>query len=82
MDNQSARMHGTEHHDSAAAKVLRDGLETSMGNIAALLSRAALLSSNQSVYSTICQGEAYVSVNWIWILLPSALVLLGVCSYF
>ncbi|KAL2800379.1 hypothetical protein BJX66DRAFT_321783 [Aspergillus keveii] len=79
MENKSAWVHRTEHHDSAAAKVLRDGLETSMGNIAASLSRAALVSSNQSVYGTISQGEAYVSVDWIWILLPSALVLLGVC---
>jgi hypothetical protein len=79
MENQSAWVHRTEHHGSAAAKVLRDGLETSMGNIAASLSRAALVSSNRSVYGAISQGEAYVLVDWIWILLPSALVLLGVC---
>ncbi|KAL3482928.1 hypothetical protein BJX62DRAFT_245404 [Aspergillus germanicus] len=38
-----------------SCKGCRAGLETSMGNIAASLSRAALLSSNQSVYVTICQ---------------------------
>ncbi|KAL2857623.1 hypothetical protein BJX68DRAFT_263182 [Aspergillus pseudodeflectus] len=69
----------TEYHDSTAAKVLRDGLEKSMSNIAASLNRAALLSSNQSVYSTVFHAETYVSVNWIWILLPTALVLLSVC---
>jgi hypothetical protein len=79
MQNKSQWVNQTEYHDSTAAKVLRDGLEKSMSNIAASLNRAVLLSSNQSVYGTVFQGETYVSVNWIWILLPTALVLLSVC---
>jgi hypothetical protein len=79
MQNKSQWVNQTEYHDSTAAKVLRDGLEKSMSNIAASLNRAALLSSNQSVYGTVFQGETYVSVNWIWILLSTALVLLSVC---
>ncbi|KAL3467196.1 hypothetical protein BJX64DRAFT_192179 [Aspergillus heterothallicus] len=53
------------------------GLELVMGNVAASFTRAGLLASRASVPGTVRSAEVYVDVQWLWLVLPAALVVLG-----
>ncbi|KAK2758993.1 hypothetical protein FQN54_003091 [Arachnomyces sp. PD_36] len=62
----------------AAGKIVSDGLEAVVSNVAMSLTRAAFMASNYTVQGTEYAFEVYTSVDWIWLLLPAALVSLGI----
>ncbi|KAJ0414715.1 hypothetical protein BJY00DRAFT_320801 [Aspergillus carlsbadensis] len=62
----------------AAGKIASDGLEGVMGNVAASLTRAAFTASNYTVKGNEYAFEVYISVDWVWLLLPAALVAFGI----
>ncbi|KAL2867258.1 uncharacterized protein BJX67DRAFT_353502 [Aspergillus lucknowensis] len=63
--------------DPNIAKTMRAGLEEATKATAAALTRSALLASNTTIEGTIYRTKVCVSVNWLWILLPTALIIFG-----
>ncbi|OJJ58393.1 hypothetical protein ASPSYDRAFT_46411 [Aspergillus sydowii CBS 593.65] len=61
----------------AAGKVVSDGLESVVGAVAASLTKAAISASNYTVLGTVYTSEVYIDVDWIWLLLPAALITFG-----
>ncbi|KAJ0417816.1 hypothetical protein BJY00DRAFT_315607 [Aspergillus carlsbadensis] len=53
------------------------GLEYVMTNIAASFTKAGLMASRATVAGTVRTAEVYVDVEWLWLILPVALVALG-----
>lgn len=59
-------------------RMLTNGLEDAVGNIANSLTKLALTQSNQNVTGTLSQTVTIVSVKWQWIILPAAVVLFSI----
>ncbi|KAL2839515.1 hypothetical protein BJY01DRAFT_250469 [Aspergillus pseudoustus] len=53
------------------------GLEFVMDNVAASFTKAGLVASTATVAGTVRTAEVYVHVEWWWLILPAALVVLG-----
>ncbi|KAL3468103.1 hypothetical protein BJX64DRAFT_84744 [Aspergillus heterothallicus] len=64
--------------DASIKRIRTIGLENVIRNIAASYTKQALMASNSTVQGTIFNPEVYVSVDWLWILLPAAVTALGV----
>ncbi|CAI7628860.1 unnamed protein product [Penicillium bialowiezense] len=62
-------------------KIVRTGLDVVMKNVAASFTKAGLVGSNNTVVGTMLVTEVYVSVNWLWIILPAVLTVLGVIFF-
>ncbi|KAJ5552318.1 hypothetical protein N7494_001696 [Penicillium frequentans] len=63
---------------SEIKKVFESGLETTLSNIAAAVSKYARDMSGIIVSGQVTTSESYVSVHWPWLILPALLLLLGV----
>lgn len=59
-------------------RMLTNGLESAVGNIANSLTKLALTQSNQNVTGTLSQTVTIVFVKWQWITLPAAVVLFSI----
>ncbi|KAL4915661.1 hypothetical protein BDW62DRAFT_203421 [Aspergillus aurantiobrunneus] len=76
-----------ERHESAQRmasdneniwKILDAGLEPIVSNVAASFTKAAFEASEFTVDGTVFASEVYVSVDWVWLVLPAAVVALGI----
>ncbi|KAJ5087256.1 hypothetical protein N7456_010872 [Penicillium angulare] len=63
---------------AAYRKVLADGLEPTMRNVASTLSSYARQISNSTVLGTAFTTESYVNVRWVYLTLPAALIVFGI----
>ncbi|KAL4901469.1 hypothetical protein BDW74DRAFT_170176 [Aspergillus multicolor] len=59
-------------------RIISDGLEAVVRDVALSFTRAAFTASSYTVSGAAYAYEVYVSVNWIWLLLPAMLVALGI----
>ncbi|RAH80824.1 hypothetical protein BO86DRAFT_432472 [Aspergillus japonicus CBS 114.51] len=60
-----------------ALPVYEMGLVTTMGKIAAALSKLACTYSNNSIYGVVTTQDSYVVVQWPWLALPFVLLVAG-----
>ena len=71
--------YGAEDSFKTAAfrKVLADGLEPTMRNVASTLSSYSREISNSTLLGTVFTTESYVNVRWVYLTLPAALIVFG-----
>ncbi|KAJ5361611.1 hypothetical protein N7541_002455 [Penicillium brevicompactum] len=87
MDNASATWFSFQVGSSLGSgnpnvpKIVRTGLDVVMRNVAASFTKAGLAGSNDTVAGTMMGTEVYVSVNWLWIILPAVLTVMGVVFF-
>ncbi|KAL2836887.1 hypothetical protein BJY01DRAFT_251766 [Aspergillus pseudoustus] len=55
-------------------KIISSGIEPVISNVVASFTRAGLVASNHTVVGTVYSTQVYVSVHWVWLALPAALV--------
>lgn len=67
-----------EEPDPTIVKFVRNGLEDTTSKIASSFTRSAMARSNTTANGTVLSAKVYVTVNWLWIILPAALVVLSV----
>lgn len=67
-----------EEPDPTIVKFVRNGLEDTTAKIASSFTRSAMARSNTTANGTVLSAKVYVTVNWLWITLPAALVVLSV----
>lgn len=67
-----------EEPDPTIVKFVKNGLEDTTSKIASSFTRSAMAHSNTTANGTVLSAKVYVSVNWLWIILPAALVVLSV----
>lgn len=60
-----------------AMKVLQDGLESTVSNIASTLTHYTRDMGDFFVLGTMGVTNSYVHVRWLWLILPAALIVLG-----
>ncbi|OJJ06186.1 hypothetical protein ASPVEDRAFT_87499 [Aspergillus versicolor CBS 583.65] len=64
---------------ASVARILSKGLEPVIRDVAASFTKAALSASNFTAGNgTVLVSEVYVSVDWAWLALPAALVVMGI----
>ncbi|KAL4877617.1 hypothetical protein BJY04DRAFT_197934 [Aspergillus karnatakaensis] len=68
--------------EQSVARIIRTGLESVMRDVAASFTQVGLAASNDTTQGTVFFFEVYVSVKWLWLLQPAALVLLGIVFLF
>ncbi|KAL4924581.1 DUF3176 domain-containing protein [Aspergillus undulatus] len=68
---------GLPSNNPAAEKIINNGLEAIVGNLAASLTKGAFSMSDSTVNGRVYVSEVYISVDWLWLLFPGALVTLG-----
>ncbi|KAJ5332649.1 uncharacterized protein N7506_006432 [Penicillium brevicompactum] len=87
MDNASATWFSFQVGSSLGSgnpnvpKIVRTGLDVVMRNVAASFTKAGLAGSNDTVAGTMMGTEVYVSANWLWIILPAVLTVMGVVFF-
>lgn len=65
--------------EPSVARILSKGLEPVIQDVAASFTKAALTASNFTAGNgTVLVYEVFVSVDWAWLVLPGALVVLGI----
>jgi hypothetical protein len=58
-------------------KIIESGMEPVIQNVVASFTRAGLVASTHTVVGTVYVTQVYVSVQWVWLALPAALVTLS-----
>ncbi|KAL2785316.1 hypothetical protein BJX66DRAFT_329382 [Aspergillus keveii] len=58
-------------------KIIESGMEPVIRNVVASFTRAGLVASTHTVVGTVYVTQVYVSVQWVWLALPAALVTLS-----
>lgn len=68
-----------ETPEPSVARILSKGLEPVIRDVAASFTKTGLTASNFTADNgTVLVSEVYVSVDWVWLVLPGALVLLSI----
>ena len=62
-------------------RVLEAGLEHTLHNVAASLTKLALDKSNKTIFGTVFTNEVYVSVAWPWIAVPIIVFVLTIAFF-
>ncbi|RDW72391.1 DUF3176 domain-containing protein [Aspergillus mulundensis] len=78
IDDYLTRVSRSQSDSPNVDKIINTGLEAVMANVAASFTKAALTASNGTVTGTAYVSEVYVSVDWVLLILPAALVALGI----
>ena len=74
-----AHLSQTETPEPSVARIISKGLERVMRDVAASFTKAGLEASNFTADNgTVFVSEVYVSVDWAWLVLPGALVMIGI----
>lgn len=74
-----ATLRSSDTPEPSVARILSRGLEPVIRDVAASFTRAALTGSNFTAGNgTVLVSEVFVSVDWAWLVLPAALVVLGI----
>ncbi|KAL4887793.1 hypothetical protein BDV59DRAFT_196983 [Aspergillus ambiguus] len=76
--DSSSKYPGYGEPDPNILKFIKNGLEDTTGKIASSFTRSAMAHSNTTVNGIVFSAKVYVSVNWPWIILPAALMVLSV----
>lgn len=62
-------------------QVLSKGLPKTMDDIAASLTKLSLTNSKRTVNGTVAVSETYVSVNWVWFVLPALVMVMSIVFF-